>query len=110
MVVDFVYLYCVFGFLTKAFSSCEVSAAKERLSRLEALQTQLNSAWKQARWLLDVLTFARDKVSQTPTNIMRHLLALHPRRSRESISSHNGVSWIELFNFLLRTNHSINQH
>ncbi|XP_073995813.1 ankyrin repeat and fibronectin type III domain containing protein wide awake isoform X3 [Rhodnius prolixus] len=75
----------------EAFSSCEVSAAKERLSRLEALQTQLNSAWKQARWLLDVLTFARDKVSQTPTNIMRHLLALHPRRSRESISSHNGL-------------------
>ncbi|XP_014240911.1 uncharacterized protein LOC106661788 isoform X1 [Cimex lectularius] len=75
----------------EAFSSSEVSAAKERLSRLEALQTQLNAAWKQARWLLDVLAFARDKVSQTPTNIIRHLLALHPKRSHESITSHNGL-------------------
>ncbi|BET01919.1 Ras association (RalGDS/AF-6) domain [Nesidiocoris tenuis] len=75
----------------EAFSSSEVSAAKERLSRLEALQTQLNAAWKQARWLLDVLVFARDKVSQTPTNIIRHLLAMNPRRSQDSIGSQNGL-------------------
>ncbi|XP_066908676.1 ankyrin repeat and fibronectin type-III domain-containing protein 1 isoform X1 [Halyomorpha halys] len=75
----------------EAFSSSEVSAAKERLTRLEGLQAQINAAWKQARWLLDVLAFARDKGSQTPTNIIRHLLSLHPKRSHDSIGSHNGL-------------------
>lgn len=74
----------------EAFSSTELSAAKERLQRLELLQAQLNSAWKRSRWLLDVLAFARDRLSHSPTN-MRHLLALHPKRSRDQLDSQNGL-------------------
>ncbi|RZF48884.1 hypothetical protein LSTR_LSTR003264 [Laodelphax striatellus] len=72
----------------EAFSSSEVSVARERLTRLEGLQTQLNAAWKSARWLLDVLAFARDRLAHSPTTI-RHLLQ---KRSRDHLeASHNGL-------------------
>lgn len=83
-------------FCLQAFSNSELNIAKERLSRLESLQAQLNAAWKQSRWLLDVLSFARDRLSHSPTS-MRHLLALHPKRSRDQLDSHSGVSMFAIY-------------
>ncbi|XP_022242200.1 ankyrin repeat and fibronectin type-III domain-containing protein 1-like [Limulus polyphemus] len=45
----------------EAFSSHEVISAKERLSQLQMFQTQVDNIWKELRWIMDVLTFARDK-------------------------------------------------
>jgi hypothetical protein len=45
----------------EAFSSSELSVAKDKLARLQDLQTQMNVVWKGARWLIDVITFARDR-------------------------------------------------
>ncbi|XP_075230563.1 ankyrin repeat and fibronectin type III domain containing protein wide awake isoform X2 [Lycorma delicatula] len=76
----------------EAFSSVEVCVARERLARLEGLQAQLNAAWKAARWLLDVLAFARDRLTHSPT-CMRHLLQ---KRSRDHLSeSQNGVCLLQ---------------
>ncbi|PSN43050.1 hypothetical protein C0J52_23158 [Blattella germanica] len=65
----------------EAFSSSEVAAAKDRLAQLQDFQVQLNSAWKGVRWLMDVLTFARDRgcggSATTPGVAMRNLLALN---------------------------------
>ena len=47
----------------EAFSSLELSVAKDKLARLQDLQTQVNTVWKGARWLIDVITFARDRGS-----------------------------------------------
>lgn len=65
----------------EAFSSSEVAAAKDRLNQLQEFQGQLNTAWKGARWLMEVLTFARDRGGSsgmgTPGIAMRHLLAVN---------------------------------
>lgn len=45
----------------EAFSNSEVAIAKERLTKLEGLQTKLNTIWKSIRWLMDVISFARDR-------------------------------------------------
>ncbi|XP_076334033.1 ankyrin repeat and fibronectin type-III domain-containing protein 1-like isoform X2 [Tachypleus tridentatus] len=47
--------------LREAFSSLEVAAARERLFQLQLFQTQVDNIWKEVRWIMDVLTFARDK-------------------------------------------------
>lgn len=47
----------------EAFSSLELSVAKDKLARLQDLQSQVNTVWKGARWLIDVITFARDRGS-----------------------------------------------
>nr|CAD7411331.1 unnamed protein product [Timema cristinae] len=60
----------------EAFSSSEVAAAKDRLSQLQEFQGQLNSTWKGVRWLMDVLTFARDRTVTTPGVSMKQLLSL----------------------------------
>ncbi|XP_067005275.2 ankyrin repeat and fibronectin type-III domain-containing protein 1 [Anabrus simplex] len=66
----------------EAFSSSEVAAAKDRLAQLQEFQGQLNTAWKGARWLMEVLTFARDRGgcssshAATPGIAMRHLLSI----------------------------------
>ncbi|XP_065220831.1 ankyrin repeat and fibronectin type-III domain-containing protein 1 isoform X3 [Planococcus citri] len=73
--------------LRKAFSSSELSSAKSKLSELENLHTQLNTSWKRGRWLLDAISFARDRLSLSPTN-MRHLLNVHPKRTLPSNESH----------------------
>ncbi|XP_053607451.1 ankyrin repeat and fibronectin type-III domain-containing protein 1 isoform X2 [Plodia interpunctella] len=45
----------------EAFSCTEMQTAKERLTKLEDLQNNLNSIWKAERWLMDLIGFARDK-------------------------------------------------
>lgn len=45
----------------EAFSTVEVQAAKERLAKLQDLTQSLNTIWKGVRWLMDVISFARDR-------------------------------------------------
>lgn len=45
----------------EAFSTIELQQAKERVAKLEDLQSNLNGVWKEARWLMDLIGFARDK-------------------------------------------------
>lgn len=45
----------------EAFSTIEVQAAKERLAKLQDLTQSLNTIWKGVRWLMDVISFARDR-------------------------------------------------
>ncbi|XP_065168929.1 ankyrin repeat and fibronectin type-III domain-containing protein 1 isoform X2 [Atheta coriaria] len=56
----------------EAFSNSEVAAAKEKVQKLQELQTKLNSVWRCVRWLMDVIAFARDKNSDGV--LLRHLL------------------------------------
>ncbi|CAG2107116.1 unnamed protein product, partial [Medioppia subpectinata] len=47
----------------EAFSSTEVSAAKTRLNQLQEFQLVLDELWRSKRWIMDVVTFARDRQS-----------------------------------------------
>lgn len=47
----------------EAFSNSELAVAKERLAQLQDFQAKLNSIWKCIRWLMDVITFARDRLT-----------------------------------------------
>lgn len=47
----------------EAFSTSELNIAKDKLNKLQNLQSQVNMVWKSARWLVDVIAFARDKGS-----------------------------------------------
>ncbi|KAL6259590.1 hypothetical protein P5V15_009507 [Pogonomyrmex californicus] len=76
----------------EAFSSLELSIAKDKLARLQDLQTQVNTVWKGARWLIDVITFARDRgssqqniASQTVGISMKHLLSLDRNKNSNSL-------------------------
>ncbi|KAK7866537.1 hypothetical protein R5R35_002869 [Gryllus longicercus] len=70
----------------EAFSSSEVAAAKDRLNQLQEFQGQLNTAWKGMRWLMEVLTFARDRGPSTGSGTlgvaMCHLLTINSTSSR----------------------------
>jgi ankyrin repeat and fibronectin type-III domain-containing protein 1 len=57
----------------EAFSTSEVQAAKERLVKLQELTGALNAIWKGVRWLMDVITFARDKANM-PGFSMKEIL------------------------------------
>ncbi|KYN00199.1 Ankyrin repeat and fibronectin type-III domain-containing protein 1 [Cyphomyrmex costatus] len=77
----------------EAFSSLELSVAKDKLARLQDLQSQVNTVWKGARWLIDVITFARDRGSsqqniatQTVGISMKHLLSLDRNKNSNSNS------------------------
>ncbi|XP_029672352.1 uncharacterized protein LOC115240991 isoform X2 [Formica exsecta] len=80
----------------EAFSSLELSVAKDKLARLQDLQSQMNTVWKGSRWLIDVITFARDRgssqqnvASQTVGISMKHLLSLD--RNKNSSSNNNSL-------------------
>ncbi|CAK9802258.1 Ankyrin repeat and fibronectin type-III domain-containing protein 1 [Anthophora plagiata] len=80
----------------EAFSSLELSVAKDKLARLQDLQTQVNTVWKGARWLIDVITFARDRgssqqsgSSQTVGISMKHLLGLDRNKSNNNSNSNS---------------------
>lgn len=57
----------------EAFSNGEVNAAKERLAKLQDLSVSVNTIWKSVRWLLDTMSFARDR---TPSSglVMKGIL------------------------------------
>ncbi|XP_034944603.1 uncharacterized protein wake isoform X2 [Chelonus insularis] len=66
----------------EAFSSSEVITTKEKLTKLQNLQSDVNNIWKGARWLIDVITFARDRGSSHCVSLgaagisMRNLLSI----------------------------------
>lgn len=77
----------------EAFSSLELSVAKDKLAKLQDLQLQVNTVWKGARWLIDVITFARDRgssqqniASQTIGISMKDLLSLDRNKNSNSNS------------------------
>lgn len=45
----------------QAFSSEELTDAKDRLDQLSEFQQRLDDAWKAMRWTMDIITYARDK-------------------------------------------------
>ncbi|CAH0563969.1 unnamed protein product [Brassicogethes aeneus] len=89
----------------EAFSNSELAAAKERLHKLQDLQGKLNNIWKSVRWLMDAITFARDRIScglqmrfilekevGVCTSPKRSLLQIPPRDSKVVKSTGRG-SW-----------------
>ncbi|KAJ8923141.1 hypothetical protein NQ315_001695 [Exocentrus adspersus] len=89
----------------EAFSNSEVAIAKERLAKLQELQSKLNAIWKSIRWLMDVITFARDRITSgltmryilekeigVCTSPKRSLLQIPPRESRMKSTPGRG-SW-----------------
>lgn len=91
----------------EAFSNTEVAIAKERLAKLQELQTKLNTVWKGVRWLMDVVTFARDRSNTNTTmkcilekqydtsnvNLKRSLLQIPPRDPKIVKSTPGRGSW-----------------
>lgn len=90
----------------EAFSNSEVAVAKERLTKLQDLQTKLNSIWRGVRWLMDVITFARDrstngvsmkyifdKEGTTVTSPKRTLLQIPPRDTKLVKTTPGRGSW-----------------
>ncbi|GAB6025733.1 hypothetical protein CHUAL_011717 [Chamberlinius hualienensis] len=47
----------------EAFSTIEVTSAKQRLCQLQEIQGQMDNTWKGMRWIMDVLTYARDRLT-----------------------------------------------
>ncbi|XP_058794771.1 LOW QUALITY PROTEIN: ankyrin repeat and fibronectin type-III domain-containing protein 1 [Phymastichus coffea] len=89
----------------EAFSASELSVARERLDRLKDVQARANAAWKAARWLVDLITFARDKTSAGASvrylasserqsgSLKRSLLQLPPRDPKLVKASPGRGSW-----------------
>lgn len=91
----------------EAFSNSEVAIAKERVLRLQELQTKLNTIWKGVRWLMDAITFARDRNNTNilmkyflekcndslNVNLKRSLLQIPPRDSKIVKSTPGRGSW-----------------
>lgn len=55
-------------FTKQAFSSVELTEAKQRFQRLQDVQAQVDSTWRGSRWIMDVLSLARDR-SMTGTGV-----------------------------------------
>ncbi|CAG9093930.1 unnamed protein product [Plutella xylostella] len=64
----------------EAFSCTELQTAKERLTKLEDLQNNLNTVWKAERWLMDLISFARDKDKTVSSAgiLLKHILDKTP--------------------------------
>lgn len=92
----------------EAFSNTEVAIAKERVQKLHDLQSKLNIIWKSVRWLMDVISFARDRNNtnilmkyflEKPcsdsmnVNLKRSLLQIPPRDPKIVKSTPGRGSW-----------------
>ncbi|CAG0881703.1 unnamed protein product [Darwinula stevensoni] len=77
----------------EAFSSEEVSLAKLRLSSLQEIQSRVENTWKGARWLMDALSYAREKTSQGSIQVSQLLSTLGtiPNSLASSTSSLNAI-------------------
>lgn len=66
----------------EAFSCTELQTAKERLTKLEDLQNNLNLVWKAERWLMDLIGFARDKDKAGPSSgiLLKNVLDKTPSK------------------------------
>lgn len=70
----------------EAFSTSEVQTAKERLAKLQDLTQSLNTVWKNTRWLMDVIGFARDRANYLGLN-MRDIFEFNPGSNDDLIDS-----------------------
>ncbi|CAG0921584.1 unnamed protein product [Notodromas monacha] len=61
----------------EAFSRLEVDAARKRIVQLQEVQSQLDNTWKGARWIMDILSYARDKSCPSGSLSTATLLARH---------------------------------
>ncbi|CAB0036396.1 unnamed protein product [Trichogramma brassicae] len=81
----------------EAFSNSELSVAKDKLAKLQDIQSQANTVWKGARWLIDLIAFARDRSSLTMSSqstascwsqnsgiSIKHLLSLERNKNTNS--------------------------
>ncbi|XP_055525349.1 uncharacterized protein LOC129718521 isoform X4 [Wyeomyia smithii] len=57
----------------EAFSTLELQKAKDRLAKLHDLSTGLNTIWKAVRWLMDVISYARDRANMPELNMKQIL-------------------------------------
>lgn len=48
-------------YLLQAFSSHELSVAKDRVDQLIVFQQKLDEVWRAVRWTIDIINYARDK-------------------------------------------------
>lgn len=55
----------------QAFSSTELKSTKSRVSHLQDMVSIADEFWRQLRWIVDVVSFARDKSSSASTNCIR---------------------------------------
>nr|XP_049699473.1 ankyrin repeat and fibronectin type-III domain-containing protein 1 isoform X5 [Helicoverpa armigera] len=75
----------------EAFSCTELQTAKERLTKLEDLQNNLNTVWKAERWLMDLIGFARDKDKAAPSSgiVLKYILDKTPSQPTENTTEVN---------------------
>ena len=63
--------------LREAFSTVELAEAKQRIVRLQELQVQVDSTWRGSRWIMDVLSLARDRSVGTGVGVTISALSSH---------------------------------
>lgn len=78
----------------EAFSATEVQAAKERLAKLQDLTQSLNTIWKGVRWLMDVISFARDRCSYLGLN-MRDIFEFNPSSTDTLVDKATSASLLQ---------------
>ncbi|KAJ6636312.1 Ankyrin repeat and fibronectin type-III domain-containing protein 1 [Pseudolycoriella hygida] len=71
----------------EAFSTVEAQAAKERLNELEEIKNDLGEYWKNIRWLLNVMTFTRNRCTDTGVS-MRSILTIESSQT-DSVEKKN---------------------
>ncbi|CAL4068026.1 unnamed protein product, partial [Meganyctiphanes norvegica] len=69
----------------EAFSQAEVQYTRDRLWQLQSFQEALDQTWRGMRWVMDAITFARDK--QTPGVPCQALLSCNLQTTQTSITS-----------------------
>lgn len=86
----------------EAFSCTELQTAKERLTKLEDLQNNLNAVWKAERWLMDLIGFARDKDKASPSSgiLLKNILDKTPSQTIDGADSEANDSDGNLKDFL----------
>lgn len=75
----------------EAFSAIEVQMAKERLAKLQDLTQSLNSIWKGVRWLMDVISFARDRCTYLGLN-MRDIFEFNSSNSSDLVDPQTDIA------------------
>lgn len=87
--INKLYLYFVF----QAFSDDELNATRDRVDRLNNLQQALDRSWKGTRWIMDLITFARDKSSRggLPCSLLNSSDMFTSKLSEESDFDNNNT-------------------
>lgn len=75
----------------EAFSTVETQAAKEHLKQLQEIKTDLSEYWKNIRWLLDVMTFTRNRCTDTGVSMRSILNVEAPQTERVDEKRDDGL-------------------